>query len=206
MRILIVLVLLGAVRSSTHAQPASPSPRPNGIEMGPVLGISSSGFSHSSTGGGGGATGNRGTAPYLGIYARRPLSHSARAELQIAFEVKSDDGDNTSIPFLQFPVAVEFLPFAPRRRGSYVRPVFIAGGSAGVRLSANGRSGSWGTIRAGEISAIFGLGVEAHSSSTDWIQVAVRLHAGLSDLGASPGRTTSNLLVAYVKFHPASRR
>jgi len=209
MRHALVSVLLVAAASTAGAQSVASSRSPDAsrhLEFGPMIGWTSSGFVDTYPGSNiSGQTGNRGHAIWGGAYARQPLARGLHAELQLAFEIKADNGANLSMPFLQLPLVVEYLPFAPRRGRAFVRPVLIAGASAGLRLGDGSVPDWWGRPRAGELSAVFGLGVEAHSKSTGWMQLAMRVQAGRSDLSAAPGRTTSNLLVFYIKAHPDAR-
>ncbi len=205
MRIFGLVAAFGLATITVEAQVAPPAPDSGRIEVGPILGIASSGTA-TSWHGGASSTGNRGTVPYVGVFMRGRLTRSVHTELQAVYTVIADDGADFSMPFLQLPLVLEILPFSPRRATRYVRPVFMLGGSAGLRLSPNGGTAYWGQIRPVELSAMFGLGVEVHLSSADWIQLLGQVKAGLTDLSASPGRTTSNLLIATVKFHPASRR
>lgn len=145
-------------------------------------------------------------SPYFGLSARRSLTPSVHAEVQAVFDRKGDGGAGYSIPFLQFPLLLEYTPFAPRGNGRWVRPVFIGGGSAGVRLRGKGGTGSWSSIRAGELSAVLGLGVEAHFRSRDWVQLALVARPGLTDLQPQPGKSTSMSAAVYIKAHPGAMR
>ena len=200
MRLAVLAAAFALTARTASAQEAPPTADSSRLQIGTILGISNSGFSQS-VGRIGGASGKRGTGPYVGLFARRKVARDVNAELELAFEVKSDGGDGFSMPYLQLPVVVEYLPFSPRRMSHWVRPVILLGGSAGVRLHANGGSGEWAPLRAGELSVMLGLGVTTHLASTDWFQLLLRLQSSVSDLSASPGRTSSNLLVAYVKLH-----
>jgi hypothetical protein len=200
------LILCSAV--ALHAQAPQSTPAAARLQFGPILGIAASGLSHASGQPGDVAsTSGNGTSPYVGLFARRSLTRSLHAEVQTVFDLKGDDGANYAIGFLQVPLLLQYTPLAPRRVGTWVRPVLIGGASAGVRLRANGGRGTeYDAIRPFELSLVAGLGVEAHFRSKDWVQLAVVMHNGLTDLQPQPGTTTGYAFAAYVKAHPGAMR
>lgn len=208
MRRFSVFALLCATAWSASAQSPEPSNAPRRVQFGPILGIAMTGLSVSDDDPGdefSSSSGN-GTSAYFGLFARRTLVPSVHLGLQAVFDLKGDDGAGYSIAFMQIPLQVEITPFAPRGDGLWVRPVLIAGGSAGVRLSAAGGSGYYASIRPFEFSAVVGLGVEAHFRSRDWVQLGIVTHQGLTDLQPKPGTTSSFSLAAYIKAHPGAMR
>ncbi|MDP1889552.1 MAG: hypothetical protein Q8K55_01565 [Gemmatimonadaceae bacterium] len=208
MRLFPALALCCTTALSAHAQSPEPSPASGRVQFGLILGIAKTGLSVSYDEPGEGfccGSGN-GTSPYIGLFARRTLTPSVHVGLQGVFDLKGDDGARYSIPYVQFPLQVEYTPFAPRDKARWVRPVLIAGGSAGVRLNAHGGTGYYSAMRPFEFSALAGLGVEAHFRSRDWVQLGIVAHRGLTDLQPEPGKTSSFSVAAYIKAHPGAMR
>ena len=208
MRPLLAAVLFCATAQSARAQSPVPSTASGRVQFGPILGIAMTGLSVSSyePGDGWSSGSGNGTSPYFGLFARRTVLPSVHLGLQAVFDLKGDDGARYAIPFVQFPLQVEYTPFAPRGDGRWVRPVLIAGYSAGVRLRADGGTGYYGAIRPFELSALVGLGVEAHFCTRDWVQLGVVTHRGLTDLQRRAGKTSSFSLAAFIKVHPGAMR
>ncbi len=204
MRILSPVVLVCAVAATAGAQSPSPSPR---VQLGPILGIAMTGLSvsYADPADGFSSGSGNGTSPYFGIFARRSLTPSMHLGLQGVFDLKGDDGARYSIPYVQFPLQLEVTPFAPAGARRWVRPVLIAGGSAGVRLRRSG-GGDYAAIRPFEFSLVAGLGLEAHFRSRDWVQLGIVTHHGLTDLQPAPGSTSSFSLALFVKAHPGALR
>lgn len=206
------LITLGLILCSAvalHAQETQSTPSASRLQFGPILGIAASGLTQSFPGQTEGFTSGsgNGTSPYVGLFARRSLTRSLHAEVQTVFDLKGDDGARYAIGFLQVPLLLQYTPLAPRRVGTWVRPVLIGGASAGVRLRTNGGRGTeYDAIRPFELSLVAGLGVEAHFRSKDWVQLAVVMHNGLTDLQPQPGKTTGYAFAAYVKAHPGAMR
>jgi hypothetical protein len=211
MRSLTALSLFCATALCARAQSPAPSDTAKRVQYGLILGVALSGLTiseaHQGDGGWAYASSSSGTSPYFGFFARRSITRSTHVGMQAVFDLKGDDGAGYSIAFLQFPLQLEYTPFAPRGDGRWVRPLLIAGGSAGVRLRANGGTGYYGAIRPFELSALAGLGVEAHFRSRDWVQLGIVMQRGLTDLQPRAGTTmTSFSLAAYIKAHPGAMR
>ncbi|MFA6167663.1 MAG: hypothetical protein WC700_13675 [Gemmatimonadaceae bacterium] len=208
MRLFPAVALLCATALSARAQSPEPSNGSGRVQFGLVGGIAMTGLSVSYADQGDGiASGSgNGTSPYFGLFARRTLLPSVHVGLMAVFDLKGDDGARYAIPFVQFPLQVEYTPFAPRGDGRWVRPVLIAGGSAGVRLRADGGTDYYSAIRPFELSALAGLGVEAHFRSRDWVQLGIVAHHGLTDLQPTPGKTSSFSVAAFIKAHPGAMR
>lgn len=210
MRFRSVLAIFCATAWSAPAQSPQPPATTSRVQIGLILGIATSGLTvserHLPGDDGFLSSSSYGTSPYFGLSARRSLTPSMHAEVQAVFDRKGDDGAGYSIPFIQFPLVLEYTPFAPRGDGRWVRPVFIGGGSTGVRLRRDGGTEYWSSIRAGELSAVLGLGVEVHFRSRDWVQLAVVARPGLTDLQPQPGKTTSMSATVYIKAHPGAMR
>lgn len=208
MRLFPALALCCAAAVPASAQSPEPSNAPRRVQFGPVLGIAMTGLSVSDDDPGDGVSSvsGNGTSAYFGLFARRTLLPSVHLGLQAVFDLKGDDGARYAIPFVQFPLQVEYTPFAPPGEGRWVRPVLIAGYSAGVRLRTDGGTEHYSAIRPFELSAVVGLGVEAHFRSRDWVQLGIVAHRGLTDLQQQPGTTSSFSLAAYIKAHPGAMR
>ncbi|MHB0964243.1 MAG: hypothetical protein ACYC5V_13660 [Gemmatimonadaceae bacterium] len=208
MRLFPVVALVCATAFTIRAQSPEPSTASGRVQFGPILGIANTGLSVSYVDQGDGFTSGsgNGTSPYFGLFARRSFTPSVHVGLQAVFDLKGDDGARYAIPFVQFPLQVEYTPFAPRGDGRWVRPVLIAGGSAGVRLRADGGTEHYSAIRPFELSAVAGIGVEAHFRSRDWVQLGVVTHRGLTDLQRQAGETSSFSLALYIKAHPGAMR
>ena len=206
MRLFPAVALFCATALSARAQSPDSSGTSGRVQFGPILGIAMTGLSVSYYDDGWSSGSGNGTSPYFGLFARRTVLPSVHLGLQAVFDLKGDDGARYAIPFLQFPLQVEYTPFAPRGDGRWVRPVLLAGYSVGVRLRADGGEEHYAAIRPFELSALVGLGVEAHFRTRDWVQLGVVTHHGLTDLQRQPGKTSSFSLALYIKAHPGAMR
>ena len=208
MRLHRVFIAFSLVAGAARAQTPESAGSPSRVQSGVILGIAMTGLSVSNadeTSGWTTGSGNA-TSPYVGFFVRRSLTPSTHASAQAVFDLKGDDGARYAIPYVQLPLQLEVTPFAPRGAARWVRPVLIAGGSGGIRLSSNGGAGPYQAMRPFEFSVLAGLGVEAHFRTRDWVQIGFVAQHGLTDLQPGPGKTSSFSVAAYVKAHPGAMR